>query len=513
MSSHQLPWEPATSGSGQEFHGYRKEHVEVQQMINASPQVQTAQELQTMADAATGMSSPRAATTETLELTPEELPAVLADPENELRPEQAVELIVAEVAALPIKLGPETHHIELRVIDGEIVVGVASEFQTLTNIRAVLLAAAGEANSEIAGRERDINAIFRPIERAKSELDTCERRYRKAQNQFLAEKRKMEGLKKIPLAYRNLYDVKRNMAKRKSSRLSIKGKVNRLDKNRKRSASVDLTDKVLLKKAFSFKQTRDNLAWVKQKRDSARSLFGNAEATLTHLAKEAVNAYWENFADFLPTRLVPISAVFQDRQFAGDPTQVGTYHTGAIGDPIRIVWYKAPHDYPPIHYNGNTFNYNNRVNIGGETFGVAPANRPAIGGGFVLQKVAHNQTRQNQRRLNQILNDPNHNVGVGNSASPALGNAGGFDGDHVKDLGFGGHDVTDNYWPLAAPINRRAFNGYNANYVVNYKEQDNNGNWVGKSRSIGGLIGKYFRVKGFGNTNVPAESNTPAAGR
>ena len=143
-----------------------------------------------------------------------------------------------------------------------------------------------------------------------------------------------------------------------------------------------------------------------------------------------------------------------------------------------------------------------------------------IGGNYIpqlIQKVAHNSKRARQKALNGLINST-PNVAVidsnGHQLDQPMGEAKnqGYDGDHVLDLGFGGRDVDNNYWPLDAGINRRGFNGYNNLYRVHYRD----GNTI-KKKAIGGLVGKYFTVKGFmpnaSNKNYPQESDSESAGK
>jgi hypothetical protein len=222
------------------------------------------------------------------------------------------------------------------------------------------------------------------------------------------------------------------------------------------------------------------------------------------------------------------------------------YATGADKKhAIPIVWYKAPSDYDPIapqQENGARFNvarfgafyihqkpgptggtkryranarakrifYASSNGAAGasdvgtaERFGVADANRPN-NAAFYLKKTKHDSDRGNQRRYNDLFT----NVGV------PMGDASGLDGDHVLDLGFGGEDAANNYWPLTARINRRAFNGYNSEYKVHFI-QEKGGQRELKMQAIGAMYGKWFKPKAFlasTDGSVPAESGTRNAG-
>ncbi|MEM1000725.1 MAG: hypothetical protein AAGN35_26965 [Bacteroidota bacterium] len=504
--------EQAEYGREAEQQVERGAQVQLQKMLDASPRVQSMQRLQAMADAASVVQrvDDDEEETETEEISPEEkqahadLMAAVSDPENDLTPMKLIEEIVAEVARLPIKLGPDSHHIELRAIGEQIVVGIASEFTNATHIRDTLIAAAGEADSEIAGRQGEIRLIYQPVKQANDDVERCQKSLTRVQKKVTEEKKKVQNLGGIlPNELKKKYEPKKSKLRR-SKRLKWKEERANPTKH-KRSYSTSLTNQ-----AFKFKQKKNLVDRLQDQKKTARNKLTTAQQVLVDQAQQAIAIFWEQFGDFLPTHLVPASAVFRKRNFTGDNNNLNDYHTGAQNDPIPIRWYKAPNDYPNITYNGNNYSYTNNVSIGGVGFGVANANRPAIGGAFELKKVAHNQSRQNQQRFNKIFND--NNVRVGNTNAPALGANGGYDGDHVKDLGFNGLDRADNYWPLAANINRRAFNGYNSRYIINYKELDN-GTMVGKARAIGGLIGKFFTVKAYTNQNVPAESNSEDAGK
>jgi hypothetical protein len=220
-----------------------------------------------------------------------------------------------------------------------------------------------------------------------------------------------------------------------------------------------------------------------------------------NLAKDAIIKLWEIGKDFLPTNLMPVGAVFRDRNTFGGDTGRYTYHTGdSKGDAVPITWYKNPADYPRLKLKDTTvINFGQSFKVGGLNFGLNTENKPKAD--WFIQKTAHNDSREGQHLFNKTLIDEEVQVEKGSSfVSPPLGDTHHFDGDHVKDLGFGGKDQADNYWPLDSTINRRAFAGYNAGYVVHYKDEKGEH----KSRSIGGLVGKWFVVKRFLNSTDAA---------
>lgn len=202
------------------------------------------------------------------------------------------------------------------------------------------------------------------------------------------------------------------------------------------------------------------------------------------------------------------------------------YHTGRnTADAIPITWYKAPDDYkdiviPPNNAAGvaaKSYKFpNGPKTTDGFTFDlvVAADNRPALNNAnvFVLQKQAIGSrptSTPNKDEANQRLKAAGYGL---------RDNGRKLDGDHVRDLGFGGDDTYDNYWPLETRVNQRAYFGYNRNYVVNFidhkKDEDQNNpnnNPKGRptSQPIGGLVGRYFKIKDYmdfgDNATVPAE--------
>lgn len=222
---------------------------------------------------------------------------------------------------------------------------------------------------------------------------------------------------------------------------------------------------------------------------------------------------WDLYSDVLEVNLMPAGALFEDKISTADKNHLGDYRTGKdAAHAIPIVWYKAPADYPKLQLaDGTIVPPFGDFSLGSLDFGVAPANQPKKG--WVLRKIAHDSDRANQVGYNKELADAKVALEEpAGSGTYYYFNGAGYDGDHVKDLGFSGKDEIDNYWPLLARINRRAFEGYNARYVVNYLDDHGRP----KARPVGGLIGKYFKVKSFMAYNdgaVPNEKGTSAAGR
>ena|SRR5579864_3997498 len=415
------------------------------------------------------------------ELAPEQMNEALselAEVENEDLAFEDIETGAEATRRETVMLGSITHHVEIRIIGGMPVVGIASTWTSLNNIIDTLLLAEKKPGSEISGRKNDILQIFRPAEQAQNAYQAATAAYQQAQQEASAAK--VAKLLKISSPKK---------AQPQSKRPIVRG--GQLVSRPKPKSKPDAKDLAYQKK--------------KEQASDARRAQTSAEQQLERVAKEAIAAAWEEFGDFLPANLVPAGEVFKKRPFTGKANKY-TYHTGEANDPIPIYWYKPPAHYPKITYNGKTYEYDHPVNIGGIFFGVKEENDPNKSNKFKLRKSAHNETREGQKAFNAIFND--NAVIVGGTKPPALGEKGGYDGDHVKDLGFGGKDSADNYWPLAAHINRRAFNGFNSRYIINYIDAQTGP----QSRAIGGLIGRYFIVKGYWNGAVPDETEKARAG-
>jgi hypothetical protein len=182
--------------------------------------------------------------------------------------------------------------------------------------------------------------------------------------------------------------------------------------------------------------------------------------------------------------------------FMGD-TNSYTYHAGTKSDPIPVVWYKDETHYAPIKIKSKTYTYPKGPEVQGrlKKYKIAVDGRYRFKLGDVIENRKMNEKRTTQVDINYALKQA--------GASMA-----GLDGDHVRDLGFGGVDSDKNYWPLKAEINRRPFLGWRATYGVNYISQNN----VPSTAALGALNGKFLKIKAFmdgGAANVPAEGNTP----
>lgn len=370
-----------------------------------------------------------------------------------------------EVAAIPLGGG---HEVTARRVDGRLRLGVASDFTTVERMVAALL---GD-DSLLVKVERDrVRQIAAEVFRAENELDDLEADYREEQEAVAEFRRAVTE----PVSGFGPYGTTRNRVNPHHPRYK--------------------------------KYTR-----ARNRESAARQAWLARQESAVAFAKDKIEELWHIGSDFLPTHLMPAGEAFRDRDFTGDRGAY-IYHTGANDeDAIPIVWYKAPTDYPRLQLpDGRVVEFGDSFEASGKKFGVAAENRPEIDRKLV--KVMHHETREGQKSYNQALVDAGVRVQKGDTfVEPPLGEHHRFDGDHVTDLGFGGADEESNYWPLDSRINRRAFNGYNTRYIVNYFDL-HDGKY--KSRPIGGLIGKYFGVKAFLAREagpVPAESGTAEAG-
>lgn len=191
------------------------------------------------------------------------------------------------------------------------------------------------------------------------------------------------------------------------------------------------------------------------------------------------------------------------------------YHTGTLNDPIPIIWYKPESEYQNINVidgvTGNAITLTpwgqQVVNLDAHnayTFGVNATNRPTVGTVW-KNTPKHGKTRDTQTNLNSVLYSLGHDLGAANQ-----------DGDHVKDLGFGGKDNIDNYWPLDSGTNRLAFNGWRSRYYMNIKKDHNRAlsawNIVKAPLNSSIMVGKWFIIVGQEASATPTGSDGHQSG-
>ena len=265
----------------------------------------------------------------------------------------------------------------------------------------------------------------------------------------------------------------------------------------------------------------------------ARSQVNAATHTLLRLCRELHVEFWDKYAGALGPWLMPASILSRQEPFTGT-YPLAQYRSGHDAThAIPLVWYKPAEAYPRVRFYDlaahkwkvvDAFDDFSVTTADGEQhdFGVAAENRPSAfvkAGAYRLRKVAHSGDRGWQQFYNKVLVE----TGVKVETAPGSNKFEDFapskaDGDHVRDLGFGGTDTIENYWPLNPDVNRRAFMGYNGFYKLNLLEKSapTSGYDTGVAMRLGGLIGKYFYIKDFmpatGAGSVPAESGTTDAG-
>jgi hypothetical protein len=209
----------------------------------------------------------------------------------------------------------------------------------------------------------------------------------------------------------------------------------------------------------------------------------------------------------------PITKKYQ--KFYGDKDRATDYHTGdSPDDAIPIIFYKEESNYEKIIENGKEYTYPDGPSVWGRngtlhTIKVNPDYQYKLG--KVLQNTKKPDEGPNARPIQVDINRALTNAKVSMA---------GKDGDHVRDLGFGGQDAANNYWPLESRINRRPFHGWRTHYGVHYikKKVDEKDpkTWLLATAAINTLINKYFQIKGFmtkSDEKVPAEGagEEPAA--
>lgn len=384
--------------------------------------------------------------------------------EQEQEPDEPTGEPQPQLEPVPIGGG---HHVTARVIGGELRVGIESEFTEVEHIVKLLLSASSPLNN---ATKATVTAMGVAVEKLQ---DTAN-------------------------------EASSELAAARSREFELRATV------------TELREPLLGGPQQRFVNTKhpryNDYEKARDASDKAVQTHREALARAVSGAKDTILELWEIGKDFLPEHLMPVGEVFRDKaNFLGDRNKF-EYHTGAADDPIPIRWYKAVEDYPRLRLadKKTVLSFGDSFKAAGITFGLNADNRPKPG--WKIQKKSHHESREGQKLYNKALKRARIQVdrdGNGHWVWPPVGEGNPFDGDHVKDLGFGGADSPQNYWPLPSRINRRAFTGYNAGYVVHYKEA----NGEHKSRAIGGLVGKWFEVKSFlGSLDGPAPSDGPAAG-
>jgi hypothetical protein len=220
---------------------------------------------------------------------------------------------------------------------------------------------------------------------------------------------------------------------------------------------------------------------------------------------------------------------------------VADYHEGrSAADAIPVVWYKRKEDYKSF----SAVDYPDiRERLGRDAFNLHEAQRKASecksklfhypnGPSLLLEAATRNRTVVRMTAPATFpfaCGAPVVNVKAGQSAEAERGlqtavrealkrqqaDLSELDIDHVKDLGFGGHDKADNLWPLKETINRRPFAGWRTRYGLHYVDRG-----TVKAGVIAELQHRYFSAKAFMDFKegpIPKEGGTspplPESGR
>ena len=239
----------------------------------------------------------------------------------------------------------------------------------------------------------------------------------------------------------------------------------------------------------------------------------NAELRSKSLEFEKENgAKIEEIIEKIMQKLVSIDGLVKEppvppktwSDFMGNRNKLSDYKDGK-NKPIPIVFYKSVSDYKPIIVPVNTdsrvvpgtYNFPNGPTVYGRKgkYSLIVKNSNIFHVGSILENSKDSNTRTTQIDINHALKE----AGVQMK---------GLDGDHVRDLGFGGTDTPNNYWPLKSKINRRPFLGWRGSYGLNCID----GTGVPKTKSITALTGKKLIIKASmsaSEDNVPEEGVKP----
>lgn len=168
-------------------------------------------------------------------------------------------------------------------------------------------------------------------------------------------------------------------------------------------------------------------------------------------------------------------------------------HTGSQSDPIPIYWYKNISDYPrSIKLAGKMYSMRNltKIDYKGEKIQVGVSEK------YITKAAGGVNSKQNATVL-QRGTTSGRDTAMTKTYRLALENLSypwkNEDVDHVKDLGFGGDDVYENFWPLNSYVNRTPFRDqWLMRYKVEYKEGKDH-----KVESLKELRDKWFIIKGY----------------
>jgi hypothetical protein len=375
--------------------------------------------------------------------------------------------LLLEAAKSPIEILGRVHTIEYRKVGGEMRIGISSTWADVEEIHVEL-----RRRSELTNR---LIALRRAITRQGGLRDSNKKEFNKVEEQ-----------------------IKTKQTERRKLRSTAKRDEKAAAKLEKVEDQIEALEKQLGKLGRAV-----DAAIAAEKSDV------NAYIKAAVLINDTVVA--EVLGERMPVIELPTDAVAADNGHV-------RYHEGTQADPIPVVWYKPAASYANINVNDHTggavnvvalqpFGVNPQVtDPQGNThnFGVHVNNRAAVGTVW-RNTPKHGKSRDNQQRFNQVFAAMGHNLATNNE-----------DGDHVRDLGFGGNDVENNYWPLNSVVNRYAFTGWRSSYYLNFKKEHDavNNRWsiMKAPLNSGSLINKYIRIKGTQAAAHPGENNSRTAG-
>jgi hypothetical protein len=351
-----------------------------------------------------------------------------------------------------VDLGKERHTLVFRVIDGEPVLGVESQWQTLLVIDERIRAVVNVMGTPYTAAWRTVDRARGDVERAKARLKSKETEHTRAVRRW-------------------------NNASRTTPAPS--------------RAAMDQAERVLRMANTSYTGAANRFLRV------AYDLFGEQVAlilgalTPTHEKDPAAGAHYGGRRYHEGTATDPIPIIWYKPHLYPQTITVNKVDaTGNVVAPQHVLVFP---NWPATQVNYVLPGDRTVRNV---KLGVDPANQIQLGTRLFNNHRVVSRARQQQ--LNGVL------IALGFSMA-------GLDGDHVKDLGFDGNDHENNFWPLNSVINQNAL-VWRRVYRIHYKQRNAAGQWELKSRPIEGLAGRYFRVKGFDPVPKPAESGQPDAG-
>lgn len=226
----------------------------------------------------------------------------------------------------------------------------------------------------------------------------------------------------------------------------------------------------------------------------ANSILGSIGDTVVEftLGEDSAAPNGENAAEFLAKALKNAKDEKEEKQqLPGQESRTKHFQPlGTKDDPILISWYKPPHWYAdPIHLDigqgRKPFRRDERVMLpNGEGIGVR--HWPRVGEVFLITGIPTERSGSMQAAFRRTLQQYGFPWG-------------GWEADHVWDLGLGGFDDYSNLWPLEKGVNNRAGNRQLFQTVQYNKETDPPGTRRAPVviKDHPDLMSKYFKIRDF----------------